>query len=413
MLRLFAQVSEAHELHGAKHQDWQRYSKHCSSITRSIRKKHPKLLGCSANGRFIGKSVPTIAKCLTTSLPDSMELAVWEAEKAWSDFMGCRERIQKYGSSASSPSSRQSRHARRRLGVSLRYAKSASEIASKLIEHSEEKKFQLFHAECISYLNWIEALAANELKNWQECFKKSSIAIKILEQLEINSIYQKRIETFLNPLLKFSAYNLKKEGRAEPIVEFPAFIQGISQLSIESKETTQLGPSEQALLVECLGWVRKILSNPSYRIPSSKLDNLMGKFDQLLRSKAEFEERELVKKVELFLHSVKLWTVAQNQKSGDEQVRISMLAIDLLSKLKVEAEELSSKSFKIDDKSNGNSLILRVENLSSAINETLSRLIVKSSKFKSSLERLKITTDKQFQFVECKPIYFDLAYNYI
>ncbi len=119
MVGLFEQISEAHELYGAKHQDWQRYSKHCSSNARSIRKKHPSVVGCTSNGKFTGKTTPSFAKCPPSSISDVFQLFVWEAEKAWSEYMGCKEKVQKYGSSSSSSlSNRQLRHARRRLVVS-------------------------------------------------------------------------------------------------------------------------------------------------------------------------------------------------------------------------------------------------------------------------------------------------------
>ena len=417
MVGLFEQISEAHELYGAKHQDWQRYSKYCSSNARSIRKKHPSVVGCTSNGKFTGKTTPSFAKCPPSSIPDIFQLFVWEAEKAWSEYMGCKEKVQKYGSSSSSSlSNRQLRHARRRLVVSLKHAETARNFATKIAESQndlslgkkgEERKFSFVECESISYIYWIEALLANELNNWQKCYEKSCLGIKILEQLQKNStssssiaLFQKRIEIFLIPLNKFSLYNLKKGGGGvvESIsIELPSSF--LNPIPIEFNKQIQPTTNE-LLLTECLNWVNKIQSNPTIRIPSSKLDKLIYKFNNLIELKIDFPERPVVRRIEMFIHSIKLINLFKN-KNNTNPIRIGLIAIDLLTKLKNEIQPEDN-------------LLARVESLLSDISISISHQIISTGdcQLKCSIEQMNLTSPTDQSFVECKPICFDLAYNY-
>lgn len=439
MLRIFSSIAESHETNGAKYQDWERYSQSCASNVRSLRSQRKDLFGCcTSSGKFTGKSVPSIPT--STSLATlAVRICVWECERAWSSFMQVKGKLSKYGSSYASLVNRHLRHARRRLGVALKYAQRCSEIAHAQFANS------VLDAECCSYARWVEALLASEDKRWSECYAKSMESMQILQQINLecfSECIKKRIETYLSPLVKFAQYNLKKASLAEPAVSIPEWIASVKMESLQLIEGLPIESVPEELLrkcisqpeyrdkicskgkdvhlisilsyFDCIRWATALGTSASSKISSRQLDVLIEKFRSFSSyfQSFSFPAKDSLLATEQFLHALKVWILSLNETSIDSQIHLASVALDLLSKIQLNDSISSNGVAKLEIKAD--IFMHRVSDLKLEISRRIARSLRKSGELKAKFDHFSLKSSASFfEPVECKPIYFDLAYNFI
>ncbi|KAJ3079824.1 signal recognition particle subunit srp68 [Quaeritorhiza haematococci] len=192
-LDVLATVNDARNMHGLRHQDYQRYRQFCARKIHRVRKAANLVQG---KKKFEKKDV-TIENAETIK---HLEIPLFQAERAWSYAMQLKRE------SASEP--RKRHHLMKRL-------KKAAEAAAKLEQICQEGKVDTRTAlDVQAYAALMAGYVLFEKQSWQEALDKFAAARTIYEKLASAGTAQQEALCYsamdtIDPNIRYCAYNLK------------------------------------------------------------------------------------------------------------------------------------------------------------------------------------------------------------